>query len=36
MLEKRNFYINGRWVAPSAANDLEVIDPATEEDGEDE
>jgi len=31
MLEKRDFYINGAWVAPIAGRDLEVIDPSTEE-----
>ncbi|MEM6304918.1 MAG: aldehyde dehydrogenase family protein [Pseudomonadota bacterium] len=31
MLEKREFYINGAWVAPAAANDFAVIDPSTEE-----
>ncbi|MBB3994364.1 aldehyde dehydrogenase (NAD+) [Sulfitobacter undariae] len=31
MLEHRNFYINGAWVAPAAANDFPVIDPSTEE-----
>jgi len=31
MLDKRNFYINGAWVAPIDARDLEVIDPSTEE-----
>jgi aldehyde dehydrogenase (NAD+) len=31
MLEKRNFYINGQWTAPTAANDFAVIDPSTEE-----
>lgn len=30
MIEKRDFYINGQWVAPSQANDCEVIDPSTE------
>jgi len=30
MLDKRKFYISGDWVAPLAANDLEVINPATE------
>ena len=30
--EKRDFYINGQWVKPSQINDLEVIDPSTEED----
>ena len=31
MLEKREFYINGQWVQPSAANDCAVIDPSTED-----
>ncbi|XDA98611.1 aldehyde dehydrogenase family protein [Sulfitobacter sp. LCG007] len=31
MLAKRDFYIDGKWVAPAQANDLEVIDPSTEE-----
>ena len=31
MLEHRNFYIGGQWVAPAHANDRAVIDPATEE-----
>ena len=31
MIEKRDFYINGAWVAPSTPNDFEVIDPSTEE-----
>ncbi len=31
MIEKRDFYINGRWVAPAQPNDLPVIDPSTEE-----
>lgn len=31
MLEKRDFYINGKWVKPAKANDYEVINPATEE-----
>ena len=30
MLEKRNFYINGSWVAPKNPSDIEVINPATE------
>lgn len=29
--DKRNFYINGEWVAPSTPRDLDVIDPSTEE-----
>ncbi len=31
MIEKRDFYINGRWVAPVQARDCAVIDPSTEE-----
>jgi len=31
MLEKREFYINGQWVAPAAANDFAVINPSNEE-----
>ena len=31
MIEKRDFYINGKWVAPATARDHEVIDPSTEE-----
>ncbi len=31
MLDKRNFYINGAWVKPAASNDLNVINPATED-----
>jgi len=31
VLDKREFYINGDWVAPAKANDLEVINPSTEE-----
>ena len=31
MLEKREFYINGEWVAPQAGRDLEVINPSNEE-----
>lgn len=31
MIEKRDFYINGQWVAPSQTNDFAVIDPSTEE-----
>lgn len=31
MIEKRDFYINGAWVAPEAGKDCEVINPATEE-----
>lgn len=31
MIEKRDFYINGQWVAPANPNDFKVIDPSTEE-----
>ena len=31
MLDKRKFYINGKWVAPSKPNDFEVINPSNEE-----
>jgi aldehyde dehydrogenase (NAD+) len=31
MIEKRDFYINGAWVAPAAPRDCPVIDPSTEE-----
>ncbi len=31
MLEKREFYIDGGWVSPTAGTDFDVIDPSTEE-----
>jgi len=31
MITKRNFYINGAWVAPLTPCDCDVIDPSTEE-----
>ena len=31
MLDKRKFYINGKWVSPSKQNDFEVINPSTED-----
>ena len=31
MYDYRKFYINGEWVDPAAPNDLDVINPATEE-----
>ena len=31
MLDKRNFYINGKWVKPFKPNDFEVINPSNEE-----
>ena len=31
LLDKRKFYIDGAWTDPVRANDLEVIDPSTEE-----
>tara|TARA_Y100000590_G_scaffold36447_1_gene39486 strand:+ start:2392 stop:3822 length:1431 start_codon:yes stop_codon:yes gene_type:complete len=30
MLDKRNFYINGKWVKPYQSNDFEVINPSNE------
>ena len=31
MIEKKQFYINGKWVNPINQNDLDVIDPSNEE-----
>ena len=31
MLDRRQFYINGKWVNPAKENDFEIINPATEE-----
>ena len=31
MLDKKNFYINGKWVKPFKSNDFEVINPSNEE-----
>ena len=31
MLDKRKFYINGKWIEPSIKNDFEVINPSDEE-----
>jgi aldehyde dehydrogenase (NAD+) len=31
MIDKRNFYINGKWLSPSKLNDFEVINPSNEE-----
>jgi aldehyde dehydrogenase (NAD+) len=31
MIEKREFYINGKWVAPVVSRDCDVIDPSTED-----
>ena len=31
MLDKRNFYINGKWVPPSRSSDFKVINPSNEE-----
>ena len=30
MLDKKNFYINGAWVKPNSSEEINVIDPATE------
>ena len=31
MLDKKKFYINGKWVDPIKANNFEVINPSSEE-----
>ena len=31
MITKREFFIDGKWVAPAVPKSLDVIDPATEE-----
>ena len=31
MLDKKDFYINGQWVAPKGKEEIKVINPATEE-----
>jgi len=31
MLDKRNFYINGKWTSPLKINDFEVINPSNED-----
>ena len=31
MLDKKNFYINGEWIKPNSAEEIAVVDPATEE-----
>ena len=31
MLDKRNFYIDGKWIRPLKPNDFEVINPSNEE-----
>ena len=31
MLDKKNFYINGKWVKPFKSKDFEVINPSNEE-----
>ena len=31
MLDKKNFYINGAWVKPNSSEEINVIDPATED-----
>ena len=32
MENKKNFYINGKWIAPKSKQEIKVINPATEED----
>ena len=31
MENKKNFYIDGKWVSPSSKEEIKVINPATEE-----
>ena len=31
MINKKKFYINGKWVDPSKPNDFQVINPSNEE-----
>ena len=31
MIDKRKFYINGKWIDPTIKNDFEVINPSNEE-----
>ena len=31
MLDKKNFYINGKWTKPNSSEEITVVDPATEE-----
>ena len=31
MLDKRKFYINGKWVDPIKKNDFDVINPCNED-----
>ena len=31
MMDKKKFYINGKWVNPVKENNFEVINPSTEE-----
>ena len=31
MIDKRKFYINGKWISPSKPNDLEVVNPSNED-----
>ena len=31
MIDKKNFYINGSWIKPNSTEEINVIDPATEE-----
>ena len=31
MENKKNFYINGKWVTPKGKEEIKVINPATEE-----
>ena len=30
MLDRKKFYIDGKWVSPKNPKDIQVVDPATE------
>ena len=32
MIDRKNFYINGRWVNPKSKEEIKVVNPATEQD----
>ena len=31
MIDKKLFYINGKWISPKNSKEIKVIDPATEQ-----
>ena len=30
MLDKKKFYIDGKWIPPKSSKEIQVVDPATE------